>query len=111
MTDFPVRHLAQKAVELVFVTNISPSTIHQMLKKTGLIRGNMNIGVCPRSEASRVAAIEDALDLYEEPYDRKSPTVCLDEKPVVLHADVHLPVPVETGQPERVDYEYVGCVV
>ena len=50
--------------------------------------------------------MEDVLDLYEEPYDRKSPTVCLDEKPVVLHADVHLPVPVETGQPERVDYEY-----
>lgn len=49
--------------------------------------------------------MEDVLDLYEEPYDRKSPTVCLDEKPVVLHADVHLPVPIEAGQPERVDYE------
>jgi hypothetical protein len=106
MTDFPVRHLAQKAVELVFVTNISPTTIHEMLKKTNTSRGNMNIGVCPRSEARRVAAMEDVLDLYEEPYDRKSPTVCLDEKPVVLHADVHLPVPVEAGQPERVDYEY-----
>jgi DDE superfamily endonuclease len=106
MTDFPVRHLAQKAVELVFVTNISPTTIHEMLKKTGVIRVNMNIGVCPRSEARRVAAMEDVLDLYEDPYDRKSPTVCLDEKPVVLHADVHLPVPVEAGQPERVDYEY-----
>jgi len=50
--------------------------------------------------------MEDVLDLYEEEYDRKSPTVCLDEKPVVLHADVHPPVPVEPGQPERVDYEY-----
>jgi hypothetical protein len=106
MTDFPVRHLAQKAVELVFVTNISPTTIHEMLKKTNSSRGNMNIGVCPRSEARRVAAMEDVLDLYEEPYDRKSPTVCLDEKPVVLHADVHLPVPVKAGQPERMDYEY-----
>ena len=28
-------------------------------EKNGLIRGNMNIGVCPRSEAKRVAAIED----------------------------------------------------
>ena len=34
------------------------------------------------------------------------PTVCLDEKPVVLHADVRAPVPVKPGQPERVDYEY-----
>jgi transposase len=29
-----VRLLAQKAVELGFVTNISPNTIHEMLKKT-----------------------------------------------------------------------------
>ncbi len=33
-------------------------------------------------------------------------TVCLDEKPVVLHADVQPPVPVAPGQPERVDFEY-----
>ena len=50
--------------------------------------------------------MEDVLDTYEEPYDPQYPTVCLDEKPVVLHADVHPPVPVEPGQPERVDYEY-----
>jgi hypothetical protein len=49
-----------------------------------------------------VAAMEDVLDLYEEEYDPQYPTVCLDEKPVVLHADVHPPVPVEPGQPERV---------
>jgi hypothetical protein len=50
--------------------------------------------------------MEDVLDLYEEPYDRLYPTVCLDEKPVVLHADVQPPIPVEPGHPERVDYEY-----
>ena len=50
--------------------------------------------------------MEDVLDLYEEPYDPQYPTVCLDEKPVVLHADVQPPIPVSPGQPERVDYEY-----
>jgi len=50
--------------------------------------------------------MEDVLDLYEEPYDPQYPTVCLDEKPVVLHADVQPPVPVEPGHAERVDYEY-----
>jgi hypothetical protein len=50
--------------------------------------------------------MEDVLDLYEEPYDPQYPTVCLDEKPVVLHADVQPPVPVEPGHSERVDYEY-----
>jgi hypothetical protein len=50
--------------------------------------------------------MEDVLDQYEEEYDPQYPTVCLDEKPVVLHADIHPPVPVEPGKPERVDYEY-----
>jgi hypothetical protein len=50
--------------------------------------------------------MEDVLDLYEEEYDPQYPTVCLDEKPVELHADVQPPVPVEPGKPERVDYEY-----
>jgi hypothetical protein len=62
---------------------------------------------CLPSEGGEfVAAMEDVLDLYEEEYDPQYPTVCLDEKPVVLHADVHPPVPVEPGQPERVDYKY-----
>jgi DDE superfamily endonuclease len=50
--------------------------------------------------------MEDVLDLYEEEYDLQYPTVCLDEKPVVLHADVQPPVQVAPGRPERVDYEY-----
>jgi hypothetical protein len=50
--------------------------------------------------------MEDVLDLYEEPYDPRYPTVCLDEKPVVLHADVQPSIPAEPGQAERVDYEY-----
>jgi hypothetical protein len=50
--------------------------------------------------------MEDVLDLYDEPYDPRWPTVCFDEKPVVLHADVHPPTAVTPGQAERIDYEY-----
>jgi len=50
--------------------------------------------------------MEDVLDLYEEEYDPQYPTVCLDEKPVVLHADLQPSIPVEPGKSERVDYEY-----
>ena len=53
-----------------------------------------------------MAAMEDVLDLYEEEYDPYYPTGCLDEKPVVLHADVQPSLPVEPGQPERIHYEY-----
>ena len=47
-----VRLLAHKAVELGFVTNISPNTIHELLKKTNSSPGNTNTGVCRQSEAS-----------------------------------------------------------
>jgi hypothetical protein len=50
--------------------------------------------------------MEDVLDLYEEPYDARYPTVCFDEKPVVLHADVHSHLPVAPGHAQRIDYEY-----
>lgn len=51
--------------------------------------------------------MEDALDLYAEPYDPAYPTVCLDEKPVVLHAQTRSPLPTQPGRVERRDYEYV----
>ncbi len=50
--------------------------------------------------------MEDVLDLYEEEYDPQYPTVCLDEKPVVLHADVRPSLAVIPGTPQRIDYEY-----
>ena len=34
-----------------------------------------------------IAKMEDVLATYEKPYDPQQPVVCLDEKPVALHAD------------------------
>ncbi len=50
--------------------------------------------------------MEDVLSTYELPYDADYPQVCLDEKLVTLHGDVVEALPVQPGQPERVDYEY-----
>jgi hypothetical protein len=50
--------------------------------------------------------MEDVLALYALPYDARYPTVCLDEKPVVLRADVRPGLPPTPGQVERRDYEY-----
>jgi hypothetical protein len=50
--------------------------------------------------------MEDVLDLYEEEYDPRYPSVCFDEKLVAPEADVRPPEPMEPGQPERSDYEY-----
>jgi hypothetical protein len=50
--------------------------------------------------------MEDVLDLYEEAYDPRYPTVCFDEKLVAPEADVRPAEAMEPGQPERIDYEY-----
>lgn len=46
------------------------------------------------------------LDLYEEPYDEKRPTVCFDERPCQLLAELREPLPRAPGRPERHDHEY-----
>lgn len=56
--------------------------------------------------ADFVAAMEDVLDLYHEPYDAKRPVICFDESPKQLIAEVREPLPPEPGQPARYDVEY-----
>ncbi len=43
-----VRRLSQKAVALGFVENISPTTIHELLKKTNSNPGSTSTGACPQ---------------------------------------------------------------
>ena len=53
-----------------------------------------------------VAAMEDVLDLYAEPYDPAYPVVGFDERPVQLVAETRTPLPAQPGRPQRYDYEY-----
>ena len=55
--------------------------------------------------ADFVAAVEDVLDLYAEPYDPQRPVVCFDETSTQLLSDVRPPIPVKPGRPKREDYE------
>jgi hypothetical protein len=50
--------------------------------------------------------MEDNLGIYEKPYNPDEPVVCLDEKPVSLHADVRPPSAAKLGQPAKQDNEY-----
>ena len=56
-----------------------------------------------------VAQMEDVLELYERPYNPREPVVCLDEKPVSLHADVRTPRPARPGHVAKRDNEYRRC--
>jgi len=53
--------------------------------------------------------MEDALETYERPYDATQPVVCLDEKPVTLHADVRPASLAKPGREARQDSEYERC--
>ncbi len=53
-----------------------------------------------------IARMEDVLETYEKAYDPAEPVVCLDEKPIVLHADVRPRSPAVPGREARQDSEY-----
>ena len=53
--------------------------------------------------AEYIERMEDLLAVYEKPYNPAEPVVCLDEKPVSLHADVRAPIP---AQPGKVAYSH-----
>src|SRR5215212_3278375 len=51
--------------------------------------------------------MEDVLTVYQRPFDPKRPLLCMDEISKQLLADSRPPLPLQPGQPERYDYEYV----
>jgi DDE superfamily endonuclease len=50
--------------------------------------------------------MEDVLEVYERPYDPRQPVVCLDEKPVTLHADMRPSSAAAPGREARIDSQY-----
>jgi hypothetical protein len=56
-----------------------------------------------------IAKMEDVLATYEKPYDPQEPVLCLDEKPVTLHADVRSGSAAAPGREARRDNEYERC--
>ncbi len=53
-----------------------------------------------------IQKMEDVLEVYERAYDPEHPVVCLDEKPVALHADIRPGSPAIPGRQARRDNEY-----
>jgi hypothetical protein len=46
------------------------------------------------------------LDLYKEPYNKKFPVLCFDEKSKQLLEDTRKPIPLKPGSTAKYDYEY-----
>jgi transposase len=56
-----------------------------------------------------IRRMEDILAVYEKPLSEREPVVCVDEKPVVLHREVHPPQAMQPGRVARHDGEYQRC--
>ena len=50
--------------------------------------------------------MEDVLEVYTRPYDPRYPQVCMDEVSKQLLRDTRQPLSMESGRPQRRDYEY-----
>ena len=59
--------------------------------------------------AEYIAKMEDVLALYERPNSPRAPVVCLDEKPIALHAEVRPPRPARPGHLAKRDSAYRRC--
>jgi hypothetical protein len=60
----------------------------------------------PEANSEFVANMEEVLETYAQPYDRRFPVMCMDEQPVQLLKETRVPVAATTRHPRRVDYEY-----
>ena len=63
----------------------------------------------PELNDEYIEKMEDVLGTYEQPYDPAEPVVCLDEKPITLHAEVRPPSAAVPGREARRDSEYERC--
>ena len=60
----------------------------------------------PTAHGEFVASMEEVLETYAQPYNRRIPVVCMDEQPVQLLKETRVPIAGTKQHPRRVDYEY-----
>lgn len=100
--------LLEEEMSVILETRISRSTIGRILQKNDL-RPHLSEYWCipPKNDAEFVAAMEDVLDLYQEPYNPDYPLWCMDEKPFQLLDESRQPLPMRPGDIAKIDDEYV----
>ena len=114
-----LRLLAEYCVENNYIVSISHSAIGELLN-TNELKPHLNKYWCipKHHDAAFVANMEDILGIYQLPYNKDIPVICMDEKPVQLLSDIYehmtaksLTIDPETkiishGCCEKIDYKY-----
>jgi transposase len=88
---------------------VSRETIRLLFQNHGLKPWREKMWCVADLNEEYIARMEDVLVLYEKPLSEVEPVVCVDEKPVVLHADVRPARPMRPGRILRRDSEYKRC--
>ena len=105
-----IRLVAEEAVKRRLVPRIGRESIRLLLLHDDLKPWREKNVVRPRTlTEDYLAKMEDVLETYERPYSPQEPVLCLDEKPITLHADVRPASPAEPGREARHDSEYKRC--
>ena len=104
-----VRLVAEEAVKRKLVPRVGRETIRMLLLSHDLKPWREKMWVVTDLDEDCIAKMEDVLEVYERPYDPQQPLICLDEKPITLHADVRPATPAVPGREARRDNEYKRC--
>jgi hypothetical protein len=60
----------------------------------------------PHADAAFAASMEEVIEVYTRPDDRRDPVVCMDAQPRQLLKETRRPIAGTPQHPRRVDYEY-----
>ena len=84
--NWSLRLLARRVMVLGIVTSISHETARHTLNRKDRIPGDklQYWVIPPEQDAEFVAAMEEVLETYVQPYAAQQPVVCMDEQPVPL---------------------------
>lgn len=117
--SWTLRLLAEYCVENEYIVSISHSAIGEMLNTNELKPHLSKYWCVPRkNDAAFVANMEDVLGIYQLPYNKDVPVICMDEKPIQLLGEVYERISakplvlgpdeeiVRHGQCEKIDFEY-----
>jgi len=86
--------------------SISLESIRIVLQEDDLKPWKQASWCIPKLDAEFIERMEDVLNVYERPFDKNKPVICIDEKSIQLLDDVRPPSGIEPGKSKRVDFEY-----
>jgi transposase len=98
--------LCEESQKAGIIKKVSREAVRIILRSHELKPWQKKMWCVPKIDKEYLERMEDVLAVYEKPYDPEKPVVCMDEKPVQLLEHTRQSIPLQSGKPERQDYEY-----